>query len=169
MNAKKYALKTFLAIEGILLVYTGIMLSLSTKGQILEMIAQVKIKGPLPIPFGVILLSFLFNGAVFLAAVSDRFLSWLTKRSVAPLALRAFLIFTSFVLVFPALIKIPDYGSINWLNPALPAGLAFPGGLLVHLVFQHWLGGLLGFTMAAKPMLFSGVRRVAAMIGIARK
>jgi hypothetical protein len=40
----------------------------------------------------------------------------------------------------------------------LPPGLLFPGGLLVHVLLEHWLGGIMGFGMGIYPKLFTRIK-----------
>jgi hypothetical protein len=45
------------------------------------------------------------------------------------------------------------------MSPATAPGLLFPGGLLVHVLLEHWLGGIMGFGMGIYPKLFTRIKK----------
>ncbi|NON61151.1 hypothetical protein [Acidianus sp. RZ1] len=45
------------------------------------------------------------------------------------------------------------------LAPAVLPGLPFAGGLLIHVIFEHGLGGVLGLLVDLKPRILTTIRQ----------
>jgi len=64
----------------------------------------------------------------------------------------------SFVFIY--LQGVPMILTHGLLVPIIIAGFPFAGGLLIfHIIFQHTLGGILGFILAVKPSLLLKVKK----------
>jgi hypothetical protein len=44
------------------------------------------------------------------------------------------------------------------MSLATAPDLLFPGGPLVHVLLEHWLGGIMGFGMGIYPKLFTRIK-----------
>ena len=63
----------------------------------------------------------------------------------------------SFLFIY--LQGVPMILAHGLLVPVVIAGFPFAGGLLIfHIIFQHTLGGILGFILAVKPSLLLKVK-----------
>lgn len=159
----KNIVKGFLTAEGALLVYSGFSLLLASDAEIRQMMALAKVKPLIPLPFWTMEFAFLFNGIVLLLiGLNPAFGLYLNKKGVFPVVLRVLSVFSSIVLVNPMILEIQAIlrGEVNFLAIATAPGLLFPGGLFVHVFFQHWLGGILGFSVGIYPRLFAALHRV---------
>nr|CAC86930.1 hypothetical protein [Acidianus ambivalens] len=158
MYNKKYTLKAILGVEGILLFYSGIMLALASNNEIKEMMFLAKVKPLIPIPFVFMIIAFIFNGTMFLLSISDRFMLFLIRNTFQSIIIRALMVCLSFVMINPMFAELTKLSSVNFMSPATAPGLLFPGGLLVHVLLEHWLGGIMGFGMGIYPKLFTRIK-----------
>lgn len=168
MNDKlKIALRSILVIVGILLIYSGIMLILSSKLEIKDMMMLAKVKPLIPLPFWTMEFAFLFNGLIILiVGLRPLFALYLSKKEILPIIIRLLAIFSSIVMINPMLIEISFIlqGKVDFLAIATAPGLYFPGGLFIHVFFEHWLGGILGFSLGVYPKIFSSLGKVIRKI-----
>ena len=155
--------KGFLIAEGALLVYSGFSLLLASDAQIRQMMSLAKVRPLIPLPFWTMEFAFLFNGVMLLLiGLNPAFGLYLNKKEVFPIVLRVLSVFSSIVMINPMILEIQAIlrGEVNFLAIATAPGLLFPGGLFVHVFFQHWLGGILGFSVGIYPKLFAALHRV---------
>jgi hypothetical protein len=61
-------------------------------------------------------------------------------------------------MINPMFAELTKLGSVNFMSPATAPGLLFLGGLLVHVLLEHWLGGIMGFGMGIYPKLFTRIK-----------
>ena len=159
----KNIVKEFLIAEGALLVYSGFSLLLASDAEIRQMMALAKVRPLIPLPFWTMEFAFLFNGVMLLLiGLNPAFGLYLNKKEVFPVVLRVLSVFSSIVMINPMILEIQAIlrGEVNFLAIATAPGLLFPGGLFVHVFFQHWLGGILGFSVGIYPKLFAALHRV---------
>ena len=163
----KNVIRGLLTALGALLVYTGFSLIFSNSTEIKQMQMLAKVKPLIPLPFWTMEFAFLFNGIIFLMIGLNPTLGlYLNRKEIIPIALRVLSIFSSFVLINPMILEIQAIlrGEVDLLAIATAPGLLFPGGLFVHIFLQHWLGGLLGFSVGLYPKLFAGIHRVKVKV-----
>ena len=159
----KNIVKGFLMAEGALLIYSGFSLLLASDAEIRQMMALAKVRPLIPLPFWTMEFAFLFNGIILLLiGLNPAFGLYLNKKEVFPVVLRVLSVFSSIVMINPMILEIQAIlrGEVNFLAIATAPGLLFPGGLFVHVFFQHWLGGILGFSVGIYPKLFAALHRV---------
>lgn len=155
--------KGFLIAEGALLVYSGFSLLLASDAQIRQMMSLAKVRPLIPLPFWTMEFAFLFNGVMLLLiGLNPAFGLYLNKKEVFPIVLRVLSVISSIVMINPMILEIQAIlrGEVNFLAIATAPGLLFPGGLFVHVFFEHWLGGILGFSVGIYPKLFAALHRV---------
>jgi hypothetical protein len=134
------------------------MLALASNNEIKEMMFLAKVKPLVPIPFVFMTIAFIFNGTIFLLSISDRFMLFLIRNTFQSIIIRALMVFLSFVMINPMFAELTKLGSVNFMSSATAPGLLFPGGLLVHVLLEHWLGGIMGFGMGIYPKLFTRIK-----------
>ncbi len=163
----KMVLRSIFVIIGVLLIYSGIMLILSTKLEIKEMMMLAKVKPLIPLPFWTMEFAFLFNGLIILiVGLRPLFALYLSRKEILPIIVRLLAIFSSIVMINPMIFEIHFImeGKVNFLAFATAPGLYFPGGLFVHVFFEHWFGGILGFSLGVYPKIFSSLGKVMRKI-----
>jgi len=70
-------------------------------------------------------------------------------------------------ILFIYLQGVPMILAHGLLVPIIIAGFPFTGGLIIfHIIFQHALGGILGFILAVKPSLLLKVKKA---LGVGNK
>lgn len=168
MNEKlRVILRIFFIIIGILLIYSGLMLVLSTKLEIKEMMILAKVKPIIPLPFSTMEFAFLFNGVIiFIIGLRPFFALYLSKKQILPILIRILSIFSSIVMINPLILEIGFilHGKVDFLAIATAPGLYFPGGLFIHVFFEHWLGGILGFSIGVYPKIFASLGKILRKI-----
>lgn len=64
------------------------------------------------------------------------------------------------------LFSISDLWGASLLSGAGIPGLAFTGGLFIHIYFEHYVASLIGFIVAIKPKL---IHKIKQLVGVESK
>ena len=124
------------------------------------MMEKVKAQLLLPLPWWVMPISFIFSGLIFVViGLSPVFAEYMSRKEPIPIVIRALLIFSGIALINPVVVQLSRIasGQVDLMAEAIVPGLLFPGGVLFHIVFQHWLGSFFSFFIGAKPKVFAAL------------
>lgn len=146
------ALRVLFVVEGILLLYTFIYAYLFHFNMMLHVHSKFLGLSPLfPITsFGVL-------GNIFITFALKPQL--LIKKGLVSYLIRSVSgISAFFALLFIFIQGFTIASASGILASAVLPSFPFAGGLLIHIIFEHGLGGVLGFLVALKPSILSVVK-----------